>query len=269
MRKGNTPVVLLLAIGIFILLGLQIGEFITDHLSQKAAIAEQNGEKPKRAAKKDRGGFENVARIHSKTKLIEERLRQSAPVPLTVSMPTAPHNLTEGPLDAKVTLTIFNDPACLSCNKQVADVLRGVDTGSVRVVHKFFPSDAKNFHSGSQHAGVFQQLAIQYNVWPQINRALNTRRTAPILEDWADMFTAAGVDLTRVRHDLKNVSPIIMRNLERDRQLAEKALVESTPTFFINDFLIDGKLLALGDLQRSIARLNNNQPVLNAADFLN
>ena len=146
-------------------------------------------------------------------------------------------------------------------------MLAGVDTRQVRIVHKFFPADAVNFNGGNQNGGIFQQLARQYRIWPQVQRTLLARTTQPTLEDWVQMFQSAGVDLTRVRNDLKTKSPTLMGHLEQDRKLAEKALIEVVPAFYLNDYFVDGKLLTLGTLNRSIQRLQAGKPILVASDF--
>ena len=266
MKSSKTPIILLLAIGLFISIGLQVGTFVAQWLD----VGEEDATAAKTPISQRRsptGGFDNIERIHSKTRIIEERLRQRVPRPIATPMPVAPHNLSTGPFDARVTLTIFNDPACPRCLAQAEDVLATIDTRKVRVVHKFFPADAQDFRGGNQHGGIFQQLALKYNVWPQLAQELQTRQNAPDLEEWVEMFGQLGVPLRQVRQDLRTDSPVIMRNLERDRELAQTALVDSIPTFYINDFLIDGKLLDLGMLQRSIARLEAGTPVLIADDL--
>ena len=266
MKGGNTPILLLLAIGLFISVGIQVGNFISQRLETPVAD-DSDASTPLTQRREPTGGFNNIARVHSKSRIIEERLRQRVPKPISTPVPTAPHNLTTGPFDAPVTLTIFNDPACPSCLAQVEDVLATLDAQNVRVVHKFFPADAQDFHGGNQHGGIFQQLALKYGVWPALNRELQTRQTTPDLEEWVALFGQLGVPLRQVRADLRTDSPVIMRNLERDRALAQTALVDSIPTFYVNDFLIDGKLLSLGTLQRSIARLAAGTPVLIADDL--
>lgn len=145
------------------------------------------------------------------------------------------HSPTIGPVDAKVTIVEFFDPACEACRAfypVVKQTMAQYPT-DVRLVLRYAP-----FHPGSDEAVRILETARLQNLFEPVLEALLARQP-----EWADhgrmdlekawaFAAAAGLDLARAQETKMGQS--ISAALNQDIQDGKTIGVSGTPTFIVN-----------------------------------
>ena len=146
-----------------------------------------------------------------------------------------PHSPTYGPVDARVVLVEFTDPACETCAAFSAIVKRFIAAhpGKIRFVLRYAP-----FHHGADFAmRVLEASKIQGKFWETLDllyrsQPMWTRHHQVIPDRVWQILPMAGLDLERLRTDMDD--PRIDTILQQDLTDAEALGVRKTPGFFVN-----------------------------------
>jgi protein-disulfide isomerase len=140
-----------------------------------------------------------------------------------------------GPVDARVTVVEFFDPACETCRAFypfVKDLMRK-HPQDIRLVLRYAP-----FHQGSdQVIKLLEAARLQGLYQPVLEMVLATQplwadHSQPNVERAFQAAADAGLDLQKARVDMK--SPAIEALLAQDVQDLTALEVTKTPTFFVN-----------------------------------
>ena len=242
-KNSAAPLILLAAIALFLLLGLQLGKMFID------------GDLDVLLKKEENNVFRQIEVNHPKRKIPKRIVGRT----YKTDMPVYQHNVVSGPTNAALTLTIFDDPSCYRCQQQVRQVLRTLPK-DIRVVRKFYPS-----LSQYPYGGLFRQMGVRTQVWPQVEEGLITKTTfEPTIENWSDLFAEHGLSLRKQRHFLAKYSESIVVQLEKDNLLAQKGDVQTVPTYFINNYYVDGTVVSLGKINQYNNRAKAGKPILNS-----
>lgn len=154
--------------------------------------------------------------------------------PLKLDVGSSP---TMGPENAPVTIIEFSDFECPFC-KRGADTVKEVVKeypDKVRVAFKNLPLD---FHKNAEPAAKAALAAgKQGKFWEMHDALFENQRT--LTEDFF-LKTAEklGLDMDKFKADMK--SPEIQKQIEEDKQLAQKAGIRGTPGFVINGVKLSG-----------------------------
>ena len=140
-----------------------------------------------------------------------------------------------GPVDARVTVVEFFDPACETCRAFypfVKDLMRK-HPQDIRLVLRYAP-----FHQGSdQVIKLLEAARLQGLYQPVLEMVLAAQplwadHSQPNVERAFQAAADAGLDLQKARVDMK--SPAIEALLAQDVQDLTALEVTKTPTFFVN-----------------------------------
>jgi protein-disulfide isomerase len=140
-----------------------------------------------------------------------------------------------GPVDARVTVVEFFDPACETCRAFypfVKDLMRK-HPQDIRLVLRYAP-----FHQGSdQVIKLLEAARLQGLYQPVLEMVLAAQplwadHSQPNVERALQAAAEAGLDLQKARIDMK--SPAIEALLAQDVQDLTALEVTKTPTFFVN-----------------------------------
>jgi len=145
------------------------------------------------------------------------------------------HSAIIGPLDAKVTIVEFFDPACGTCSAFYPFVkkLMADHPGKVNLVLRYLPLH----HNSDVIVSILEASRMQDRFAETLGRAYQSR------EQWIEHHVAkpqkfweqlAGLDLDmqKLNEDLQN--PEIARRIKLDMQDAQALNVNKTPGFFVN-----------------------------------
>lgn len=158
-----------------------------------------------------------------------------------------PRDYSIGPDDADVTVVEFFDYRCGPC-RGAATWVNGAPAkynGKVRIVFKEFPILSPE----SRQAALAALAAGEQGKYAEMHRALMQDRSSFKKADIDRIAKSAGVDIDKMRKDMK--SPALEKVLDDTRDLAITVGATSTPTFIINDELFAG--LDLERIDRLIA----------------
>lgn len=142
---------------------------------------------------------------------------------------------TMGPVDAKVTIVEFFDPACGTCSAFYPFVkqLMEDNPGKVNLVLRYLP-----LHQNSDViVSIFEAARLQNRFWETLERAYQTR------EAWIDhhvsrpeklwgQLDGLGLDMEKLNEDLQSAE--IARRVKLDILDAQQLNVSKTPGFFVN-----------------------------------
>lgn len=145
------------------------------------------------------------------------------------------YSVSAGPVDAKVVLVEFFDPACETCRVFSGHVktLLAEHPDKVRLVLRYAP-----FHKGADIMVLILEAARkQGRFWQTLDVMYATQ------PEWAghhnpqpdliwQFLPQAGVDLAQIRRDLKD--PDLIARMNQDLADAKTLGVKRTPQFFVN-----------------------------------
>jgi protein-disulfide isomerase len=258
-QQYNFSLILLVAIGIFVLAGLQIARIIVQRIEQEPTVEDPLAtlnipEKPELTG----NVFQDLKYTHPKRNLAIQRLPGK---PLEFDLPVFDHNITEGSPDTVLKLTIFSDPSCGPCRRQVQDVQRMMPANT-HVVHKFFPTSMEN-----TNGGLFSQLAARHGYWPGVRELLAASDKSLDIGEWTELLENAGMPLRQQRRVLAREGEQISLDLQKDFDLARQVDIQQIPAFFLNAYFLDGTFLTLERLPRYVRRLQEGEPIMQAVDY--
>jgi len=142
---------------------------------------------------------------------------------------------TMGPLDAKVTIVEFFDPACGTCSAFYPFVkqLMNDNPGKVNLVLRYLP-----LHQNSDViVSIFEAARMQNLFWETLEQAYKTH------DAWIDHHVARpekfwtqlsglGLDMEKLNTDMRSVE--IANRIKQDILDAQQLNVSKTPGFFVN-----------------------------------
>ncbi|MBT3837674.1 MAG: thioredoxin domain-containing protein [Thiotrichales bacterium] len=142
---------------------------------------------------------------------------------------------TLGPVDAKVTIVEFFDPACGTCRSFYPLVKRimSENEGRVNLVLRYLP-----LHNGSDVIiTIFEAARLQGLFWETLKLAYK-RQDAWVVNHisipaklWGQL-DGIGLDMDKLAVDMKSVE--IARRVKQDLADAKQLKVNKTPGFFVN-----------------------------------
>lgn len=145
------------------------------------------------------------------------------------------HSPTMGPLDAKVTIVEFFDPACEACRAfyPVVKQTMAQYPKDVRLVLRYAP-----FHQGSDEVVRILETARLQNVFEPVLEALLVRQPEWAAHSGMDLdkawAVAAGAGLDLARAQAMKLAPSITAALNQDIEDVKTVGVSATPTFIVN-----------------------------------
>lgn len=151
---------------------------------------------------------------------------------------------------AKVILVEYADFECPYCGMAYPYVKRAVERFHDEVAEIFRPFPLVEIHSHAMHAAQAAEAAgLQRKFWEMHDVLFENQQALqdPALLQYA---TNVGLDIERFKHDFS--SPAVMENIARSMRRGEEQGVRGTPTFFLNDVLVE--MENYQDLERSVAQ---------------
>lgn len=145
------------------------------------------------------------------------------------------YSQTSGPVDAKVVLVEFFDPACETCrvfSEYVKTILTS-HPGKVRLVLRYAP-----FHQGSDiMVKILEAARLQGKYWETLQVMYETQpqwasHHHPQPEKIWQFLPSAGVDVAKIRDDMNDAR--LQEILDQDIADATTLGVRKTPQFFVN-----------------------------------
>jgi len=142
---------------------------------------------------------------------------------------------TMGPLDAKVTIVEFFDPACGTCSAFYPFVkqLMNDNPGKVNLVLRYLP-----LHQNSDViVNIFEAARLQNRFWETLERAYQTRGAwiehhVSKPEKFWQQLGGLGLDMEKLNEDIQSAESA--RRITLDIQDAQQLNVSKTPGFFVN-----------------------------------
>lgn len=205
-----------------------------------------------------RQAFPNLAALHPAA--MEEGAAPRAPV--EVEAPVLPQNLQFGDPNARVVVTIFNDPSCGECRKQVKRRLAGVPVEGVKLVYKFWPVDATRLTPG-----MLVQLARREGVAGDFWQRLQARDGDFDDTTLLSLLDASGLPLAKQGDLLAKDSGALMDVLKGDIHTAEANHLPPPPVILVNGMLLDGAILDPAQLPVYVRRMLAGKPPVDGGDF--
>jgi protein-disulfide isomerase len=151
-----------------------------------------------------------------------------------------------GPVDARVTLTMFTDYQCPYCSKEfpvVEDLLKKYPN-DLNMVIKHFPLGMHKFASQSAIAAL---AASKQGKYADLSRAMFKNYRKLNEELLQKLAKEVGLDIEKFNQDRKDSA--FKKQLKDDRQLGRKSGVRGVPSLFVNGVLVkDRKLEGLARL---------------------
>lgn len=140
-----------------------------------------------------------------------------------------------GPLDAKVTIVEFFDPACGTCSTFYPFVkqLMNDNSGKVNLVLRYLP-----LHQNSDViVSIFEAARLQNRFWETLERAYQTRDAwiehhVSKPEKFWEQLGGLGLDMEKLNEDIQSAE--IARRVKLDMLDAQQLKVNKTPGFFVN-----------------------------------
>jgi len=145
------------------------------------------------------------------------------------------HSPTTGPVDAKVTIVEFFDPACGTCSAfhPFVKQLMQDNPGKVNLVLRYLP-----LHQNSDViVSIFEAARLQNRFWETLERAYQTRdawiehHVSRPEKLWGQL-DGLGLDMEKLNEALQ--SEEIARRIKLDILDAQQLNVTKTPGFFVN-----------------------------------
>lgn len=142
---------------------------------------------------------------------------------------------SEGPVDAKVHIVEFLDPACETCAAfyPIAKQYMASNPGRIRLSIRMV-----GFHDGAEYAvRLLEASRKQDKYWQTLERLLGTQSAwspghtvQPALVDAA--VAGLGLDMTKLAADMS--APDVLANVRQDMADAVTLKVTQTPEYFVN-----------------------------------
>lgn len=140
-----------------------------------------------------------------------------------------------GPLDAKVTIVEFFDPACGTCSTfyPLVKQLMNAHPGKVNLVLRYLP-----LHNNSDViVSIFEAARLQSRFWETLELAYKTRDSwiehhTAIPEKFWSQLGGLGLDMEKLYVDLQSAE--IAKRIKQDLLDAKQLKVSKTPGFFVN-----------------------------------
>ena len=149
-----------------------------------------------------------------------------------------PHDHVRGEASAPLTVVWYGDYECpyTRASAPVIDALAAEHAGQVRLVFRHFP--LRHLHANAQVLSeITEAAALQGRFWEVHDRVMRHRELTEraVLHD----LKAAGVDVDALAAQLG--AEALRERIEADVRGGKAAGVHSTPTFFFNGEIHDGK----------------------------
>ena len=146
-----------------------------------------------------------------------------------------PHNITQGPDNAKVTIVEFLDPECEACRAMhpIVHKLLKEYPNDLRLVVRYMP-----FHSNSIYAAHILEIAReQGKFWEALDVMFEKQPSwgshhAPKPELLKDYMKTLGVNLADLDNEMKKSA--ILKRIDLDKTDGMALGVQYTPSFFVN-----------------------------------
>lgn len=154
-------------------------------------------------------------------------------------LPVHADDHVRGPEDAPLTIVQYGDYDCPHTRRShgILSSLLGQLTFEVRFVFRYFP--LRHLHANAQWlAEVAQAAAVQGKFWPMHDHLMGHRKGVTPEDVIADA-AAAGVELATV--DQAVGTDAVRARIQADVSSGKASGVHSTPTFFFNGALHDGR----------------------------
>jgi len=147
---------------------------------------------------------------------------------------------TLGAAEASVKITEFLDPECESCramHPRVKEILADYE-GRVRYQIRYMPLHGNSFYAAS----LLEAAREQGKYWEALDILFERQpewgdHHAPRPELVLQFLGEIGLDVARLEQDAKK--PEITERIERDRADGQALGVRATPTFFVNDRVLE------------------------------
>lgn len=165
-----------------------------------------------------------------------------------------------GKADSKVTLIEYGDYQCPGCGDEHYVVKKILEEykGQIRFVFRNFP--LTGIHPNAKAAaGAVEAAGLQGKYWEMHNKIYESQSAWSNLgiNERNDMFAsyakALKLDVDKFNSDIASVS--VNDKISYDTALGNKAAVKGTPTFYLNDKLIESKIW--GDSDKFKAAIND------------
>ncbi len=141
----------------------------------------------------------------------------------------------KGPVDARVTIVEFFDPACGTCADFYPRVQQLIDQypGKVRVMMRYAP-----LHTGSDQVVLMLEAAHrQGKYWQALEMLFNNQRrwiVGHVSQPGRARSLLNGVALDHAKLDADMTSPGVISVVQEDIQDLQDLGVKATPEFFVN-----------------------------------
>jgi protein-disulfide isomerase len=137
----------------------------------------------------------------------------------------------KGPVDAPVTVMVFDDFQCPYCARLVPMIEKVMETypTQVRVVFKHFPL---NMHKFARQAAIASIAARNQGKFWQLHDQLFANYNQLNDEKIRELAASVGLDMERFDKDIEN--PALQQEISADMQLGTSSGVRGTPAVYIN-----------------------------------
>lgn len=137
----------------------------------------------------------------------------------------------KGPVDAPVTVMVFDDFQCPYCARLVPMIEKVMETypTQVRVVFKHFPL---NMHKFARQAAIASIAARNQGKFWQLHDQLFANYNQLNEEKIRELAASVGLDMERFDKDIEN--PALQQEISADMQLGTSSGVRGTPAVYIN-----------------------------------
>ncbi|MEJ2198191.1 MAG: thioredoxin domain-containing protein [Desulfuromonadales bacterium] len=147
----------------------------------------------------------------------------------------------KGPVDAPVTVMVFDDFQCPYCARLVPMIEKVMETypTQVRVVFKHFPL---NMHIFARQAALASIAARNQGKFWQLHDQLFANYNQLNEEKIRELAASVGLDMERFDTDIAN--PALQQEIAADMQLGADSGVRGTPAVYINGVQLKDRSLA-------------------------
>ncbi|RMD87433.1 MAG: disulfide bond formation protein DsbA [Candidatus Dadabacteria bacterium] len=154
--------------------------------------------------------------------------------PVKIDIGKAP---VKGPADAKITIIEFSDFQCPFCKR---------GTGTLKKVMESYPKDVKiafknlplPFHKNALGAAKAALAAGKQGKFWEMHDELFANQQSLGMDFYVKTAKKLGLDVEKFKKDMED--PEIAKQIEEDKQLANKLGIRGTPGFFVNGVAIKG-----------------------------
>lgn len=242
------------AIGVGLLILFQLVTFIADSYHQR-----QNESLSPPDPRLSGNVFQDMRYTHPKNRRpIPQKIRQPQPI----SLPVPNYAPVSGNAAAPFVLTIFNDPACGPCRREVNDLLRQAPLDKLQVVHRF-----KAAQPNALDAALMVQIAHKEGQAHAFLAHLHQRQETLTESDFIAILEDMGISLTTQRYHFSRYLDDMLRNVNADLELARNLGLYRVPSFFINGIPLDSDWTSRNNLKIYMARMENEEDLVQAQDF--